>query len=740
MKEYIYHTVDAGHIRNIGEQSVSNKIQAILELVKNAYDADSHDCTVTFSGVEENGRVKITAITIADHGIGMTKNDLRDKFMKVGTGTKIEESFSPKLGRRVSGEKGMGHYSAQRLGDKIAITATPDLFDGRQFSREDNATYVLELDWSKYVQGEDFGKIPNTLHTTARREPGTVIEISNLRDSWTTRGKSNDLETLAKNLGSVMLPKSMQSEAKDKFDARIKLVGFEAELPKPQGSLLDCALYKIQASLQGQRIKFQILRRKKGSNVMSFIEEDRIRVETATCGNARITIHWFPGAVSDWAEGVMKPRLLREQLLDNHGIKIYNDKIRVMPYGEEGNDWLGLGTRKSGPESGGMVRNVHLVGFLRLSRKNNPCIMETTTRQALRENSAFKSLKDDFVIPVIDAMERCARKIAEEEEDLGKKVHHFNTAESEIKRLKRIAKDLPLDTRNKDSIDTALNKVSRHMALQEKEYYKKEEGIFATLEMYRNLSTAGIQTIAFSHEIMDPVNLVKATLTNLVENHASIEPEKRLKYLQSCLNKIVSLISWATHIKEFSSLLAGPDVTKKQRSIIKIEDSLQKIRRDMLPVLDALSITMHEPIILGNVPDILMNKASFDSIFLNLISNSARSLKKVNRRKTIRIVVSKDDTSIRIEFEDNGYGMDENTKDKIFRPFFTTYKDDTEMGTGMGLTIVKEIVDNEYHGKVILAKTVSEKTHPGKGMAKFLVRLPPSTVTIDQRKATSSDL
>lgn len=255
MEEYIYHTVDAGHIRNIGEQSVSNKIQAILELVKNAYDADSPDCTVTFHGTEDGEQVKISKITIEDHGIGMTKNDLRDKFMKVGTGTKIEESLSPKLGRRVSGEKGMGHYSAQRLGDRITITTAPDLFNGRQFSKEDNTTYVLELDWGKYISGKDFGKIPNALRTTVRREPGTIIEICRLRDSWTARGRSNDLETLAKNLGNVMLPKEMQSDAKDRFEARIKLAGFEADLPKSQGTLLDYSLYKIDASLQRSSIK-----------------------------------------------------------------------------------------------------------------------------------------------------------------------------------------------------------------------------------------------------------------------------------------------------------------------------------------------------------------------------------------------------------------------------------------------------------------------------------------------------
>ncbi len=730
MKEHIYHTVDAGHIRNIGEQSVSNKIQAVLELVKNAYDADSPDCTVTFHGTKDGGRTKIHKITIEDRGVGMTKGDLRDKFMKVGTGTKIEETLSPKLGRRVSGEKGMGHYSAQRLGDQIAITTTPESFDGRPFSKEDDTTYVLELDWSKYVPGRDFGKIPNTLRTTARRQPGTVVEISGLRDSWTAHGKNNDLETLSKNLGNVMLPKEMQVGAKDKFDARIRLQGFEADLPEPRGTLLDHAPYKIQARLRKNSIKLQLSRRKKGNKAMYLIKDGVVKAESATCGDADITVYWFPGRVGDWAEGAMAPRRLSEQLKENRGIKIYNDKIRVMPYGEKDDDWLGLGARKSGPAFGGMVRNVHLVGFLRLSRKNNPGIMETTTRQALRENSAFKSLKDDFVMPVIEEMETGVQKIVEEEEDLAKKVYHINTAMLEIERIQREVERLPVKTGTKDRISSGLTKVSKQIMLQVKEDGRKEGRLLSNLEMYRNLSTVGIQTIAFNHEIIDPISFVKLSLTNLANQYSDMRPDERLESIRECRDKIASSLNWARHIREFASLLAGPDTPKRSHSVIRIDGSLRKIRENLSPVLGEVSITMHDPVVLGGIPDITMNKVAFESIFINLISNSVRSLRNVERSRDIMVSVSKDDTSIRFELKDNGCGIDEDIKDKIFRPFFTTYKSEGDMGTGMGLAIVKEIVEDDYNGKVTLAETVCEKTHPGRGMAKFLVRLPLDNVKI----------
>ena len=378
----------------------------------------------------------------------------------------------------------------------------------------------------------------------------------------------------------------------------------------------------------------------------------------------------------------MSLRTLKEQLEDNCGIKIYNDKIRVMPYGEHGNDWLGLGTRKSGPATGGKVRNVHLVGFLRLSHADNPDIMETTTRQALRENDAFESLKRDFMMPVIGEMEDEVRKIVREEAELAKKVHHHNVAQSELVKINEIAQRSLTDARIKDNVATRVSKVSRQITLRENEYDKREEHLSASLEMYKNLSTVGIQTIAFSHEIIDPLNYVNLTLDNLIKHE--LEPAMRVEYLEKCLGKVVSSLNWASHIKEFSSLLAGTGASRRQRSAIKIADSLREIRNDMSPILDALHITMLDPIIVGTIPNTVMNRASFESIFINLISNSVRSLKKVDRDRIIQVRVSKDDESIRIEFEDNGYGIDDSIKNRIFKLFFTTYKSASDRGNWHG--------------------------------------------------------
>ena len=349
--EYVSHIVDASHMRNIGEQSISNKIQAVLELVKNAYDGDALECTVTFYGETQNdGNVKITKIEIQDSGIGMTKNDIKNKLMKVGTPNKIDQTYSPKFKRRVSGAKGMGHYSMQRLGTKTIITTTPEPYDNRDFFNYDNTTYVLEIDWDQYVSGKDLQNISHKL-TTQTKEPkyGTKIEIFGLKDSWDASDETGDLQKLTKNLGNIMLPKHLEQNKKNLFTPSIKTCGFDLKLEKPSGTLLEYAPYKIDAFLRGNKISFKTFRRSKKSK-MGFVQVySETKTVDAICGDANFSLYWFSNKLERWAKGLFNAKELEHQLKENYGIKIYNDNVRIMPYGEKDNDWLNLDTRKAGP-------------------------------------------------------------------------------------------------------------------------------------------------------------------------------------------------------------------------------------------------------------------------------------------------------------------------------------------------------------------------------------------------------
>ena len=725
--EYISHMVDAAHMRNIGEQSISNKIQAVLELVKNAYDGDALECIVKFHGEKlDNGNIKITKISVEDSGIGMTKNDIKNKLMKVGTPNKIEETYSPKLKRRVSGAKGMGHYSMQRLGTKTIISTTPEPYEGREFFNYDNSTYVLEINWNDYISGKDFQSITHRLSAQKKENGfGTKIEITGLRDNWNISEKNSDIKLLAKNIGYIMLPKVLEVNKENIFKPTIEGVGFEIEKQNLDGGLLNNAPYKIEARLRGNKLFLRTFKKKKNPS-QNFIEiSSKTKSVDAKCGNANFVLYWFYSKNQKWSDGIFQPREFENQLRENYGIKIYNDNVRVMPFGEKGNDWVGLDTRKSGGGSGGMVRNSKLIGLIELSREKNPNIVETTSREAIKKNVEFQSLRDDFVMPTIEELEGQVKIQVEEEKQYEKKTRPGNIAQAQINHVKDKIEKIDFSPDDKKSISTYLTKAYKQIEEQKQQYEKNEDDLTSNIEMYRNLATVGIQTIAFNHEIIDPVRFVKGSLTNLNQFYDKLDDEKKKKYLLRSLERITHTLNWANRIKEFSSIMAGTDITKKKKSAISIEETIMGIKNSSSVIFDTLDITMHNSTIDGNIPNVIMNKASFESIFINLISNSVRALKKIRgRKREIKIKVWKDSSHVKIQFWDNGCGISYNNVDDIFKPFFTTYKSPSDVGTGMGLTIVRDIVETDYKGTITLKNTVYEKDSVGNGMTMFLIKLP----------------
>ena len=721
--EYLYHRIDASHIRNLGEDSVSDKIQAILELAKNAYDADSFSCTVIFHGEKKGSGSKITSITIKDTGIGMTKADLENKFLNVGTSNKIQHTLSPKLKRRVSGEKGMGHYSIQRLGDKATITTTPEPYENREFDEiEDKHTFVLNLDWKEYKAGKQFNEVGNKLDIQNQSNTfGSIIHIESLNDDWTFKGKDNDLEILSKSLRSLVIPKELRDDKKDEFELTLCADGFPAEnIAEIKSSLLQYAPYKMVSHLRGKQIHYQIFEPNE-KHTKHIPIHDEVMPSTATCGDADFTVYWFPGILSEWATGVIGRGNLGNQLKERRGIKIFNDKIRIMPYGEKDDDWLELDFRKSGPAMGGKVRSLHLIGYVTLTRKKNPEIIETTTRQSLKKNTAFESLKDDFIIPLIIEMEY-GKKISDEKKE--KKIKTEHIIESEIKKIKRNLATIKIPKYEKVAFQKNLTTISKASKTQTKQSKKLEDRLTSNIEMYRNLSTVGIQTLAFNHEIINPIRLINGDLKNMIKKGKQFSNQDKLKKIELCLDRTKTALSWANHIKEFSALLAGADTTVKKRHIFNMKTSLEKILNEFEPIFKTVDIKPDPLVFYGKPPTLRMNKASFESIMINLISNSIRALKRVRRIRRIKIEVSKDETNIIIKFEDNGFGIKHENRKKIFRELFTTYKTPRDRGTGMGLTIIKEIIEEDYKGDIVLKKTIHEKEDAGNGMTMFEIKLP----------------
>ncbi|WP_347251128.1 ATP-binding protein, partial [Zoogloea sp.] len=111
-------------MRTIGDQLISGPEAALIELVKNAYDADSPNVRITITPPSpgehwhDHGKV-----IVEDRGHGMTADDLVTKWFEPATTDKLDRPSSPK-GRTMLGAKGVGRFAAARLGDKLLLETT----------------------------------------------------------------------------------------------------------------------------------------------------------------------------------------------------------------------------------------------------------------------------------------------------------------------------------------------------------------------------------------------------------------------------------------------------------------------------------------------------------------------------------------------------------------------------------------------------------------------------------------
>lgn len=163
------------HVLTIGEDLIQDQYAAIVELVKNCYDADSPDAKIVFKGIREEDCLEIR---IEDHGHGMSTKDIIDKWLVPSTDYKLSVRKSP-LGRTMQGRKGIGRYAASILGDDLKLETVDS----------SGTETVLYLQWNQLAQYQylDQIQVPIESKKTDKTPGTTLIMHSRLseNDYWT---------------------------------------------------------------------------------------------------------------------------------------------------------------------------------------------------------------------------------------------------------------------------------------------------------------------------------------------------------------------------------------------------------------------------------------------------------------------------------------------------------------------------------------------------------------------------
>lgn len=370
-------SVDTGLFRQLGELLVGRDSTAIIELIKNAYDADA--TTIVLRG-DQLDDIDNAALTVADNGTGMTGAQFRRGFLTLAARGKTEgERRSPVYRRRFTGEKGVGRLAAHKLaacldvisvaavdvdGDAVAIdlrAVTPEA-SGSQLSamlhKADHTVVTAQIDWDKIEEADTISAIVDGLSMATDKseghpDTGTTLRLTRLRHSW-NRDDMRDVvrqlhnfeppRALVEQLPQSTLEKTLLFSTPTVRDAERGDPGLHVELDgdfeNPQefwGGVQANAewILEIRSSNTGE-IAYALSPTRVGKEANPFCEP-----VTATLPHpapaegpffdARIMLR--PGKVptleSSWAEL-------------NSGIRVYLEGFRVLPYGEPRNDWLSL--------------------------------------------------------------------------------------------------------------------------------------------------------------------------------------------------------------------------------------------------------------------------------------------------------------------------------------------------------------------------------------------------------------
>jgi len=567
-----YHTIDAKLATNIGEDSISDPVQAILEMAKNALDADSLELDVTFDGVrlprqnnKADDKYQIDSIIVTDKGTAMSEKDIREKWFRIGTDNKQRKTETDILGRRVVGEKGQGHYAAKRLGNKCEIISSP-LVDAagkpvpidRDYDESLDKTITTTIDWNKFVAGGNFTEIPSYGTILERSGPacdckllegthpyhGLTIKLTELSDKTWTRSQ---LDRVRNELATLRIPAIIR-DTKDEFNINFIIPGTSPQNARIDTSILSKALYKLKAEISGtregkQQVKFMILKYNKKSGYQSEVVVDSTDIPIVTmgrdleCGDVVFEVYNFPqDALIGKAQlkkhgGILEKSVIEKFLLGpkdkmtkgrsggQAGIKIYKDGVRIMPFGDLAHpslyDWVGL-DKRSLQHGGGRIRQNTVVGFVKLTRDNNTGIDEVATRQGIKESQAFRDLIDNFIVPAFNQLEvhQGQKKVTQKDEG-----YFANKVQSNIKTLKATVENLDSKNRitseDKSQIINTIDQVVRQVAARKHASDKQVEALVGTNEMYLALATLGLQTLSFGHEVELKLDTVNSFLKNM---------------------------------------------------------------------------------------------------------------------------------------------------------------------------------------------------------------------------------
>lgn len=680
-------------IKTIGEELISNDNVAITELVKNSYDAGSPIVDITFTGnVKEKeitkrvGRKEITerqhyiekenaSIVIYDQGKGMDFGTILHAWMEPATNYKKKEE-NKNTNRKFSGEKGIGRFASAKLSSKLELIT----------KQENDNEIVVWFDWNDFSNEEtylDNVKVNWVIRpATEIKEHGTILKLTNLSDDW-DEDKIGELRVALSRLLNPIVPN-------EDFLISINLPNLIGKslsgiIERPETLNRPNYFIKGSVSKEGAPLSVIFYSKKVGrEEILDLPEKLFTSIKPYSAGPFSFEFKVWDrdsenlSSIATETNSIIKN--VKRDLDDLCGISIYRDDIRVLPYGNQNNDWVRLDLRRVNNPTLRLSNN-QIVGYISIGLETNPELKDQSNREGIVEGQAFEDIKD-YVKLLLNEVEQ--RRYAERPRE-SQTTSNSSSSIFEKLSLKSLSVEIKEKRPNPEEI---LNLITKKDVEIKEAVIKIQE----VISRYRRLSTLGLLIDPIIHDgnnYLHKINLKSTSILNEIQktdcNLSKIAD--RVGEIQNVRRDFSQLFK---RIEPFGGRKRGRPQTIVVEDVIKNQFLLNSEELSKYNISYRLSNTQHK---------VTIDESELAVVLMNLIQNSIYWLSTIDVEREILVEVEDEQDGLAIIVSDNGPGVKSGTEDNIFAPYYSTKPD----GIGLGLAIAGEIM-SEYDGELSLIK------------------------------------
>lgn len=669
MEQTLRWKFDVSAFRLIGRDLITDRVTALFELVKNSYDANAREVSVTFTNVGA-GALGESVIEIKDDGYGMTFEDIRDKWMVIGTSSKRTNIYSPEpFHRRCVGEKGIGRFAVDKLGDRVSITTK---------KVGEPSWITVHIDWEKYEnlsnQGVNnfFTEIDNAYEYTPAdnlSESGTKLEIRKVREEW----EEDDIKRFLRETTRIVSPFTKLNEP---FSIHVYAPEYKIDDDTDRSlNAGETKLATLSGSLSfGEDYQESLLFDKK---TISLVTQ---RVPIKSFGGIKMTIFFFDGK----ARSAYNAKYPYSHI---DGIKIYRDGLITTPFAEaesevgKQRDILGI-DKNRWADMLDKVSARELIGYVDITKEGNPKIIDATNRQDFTDNKEYRELKD-FIQIQLHAIYSYKQFIRNKEQSetvrklakVGDKLDDFAASVHKIvNKHPALSSDFAPVLKKVRSIGTSIKTALKSHKAAEREFKRKEN-------VYMSIMSLQEYAIQVTHAVRTSLSRIKGDAQFFNDYYPNPDDEELFKqYAKEIYDEMLVLDKVIDYMLGY---------TKSNLAFEEMDT--QKLLKDILGgyTLKFRKLGIQVQYDLTDNLFLTCNEQFMKDIIQNIVDNSVKAMDGCER-KILKCSCFVENEKLVMMVSDTGVGIPKEKWEWVFGLYNTTTE--SRGGAGVGLYVVRSRV------------------------------------------------